>query len=448
MIQTAVSLKNISKKFRLFESPKDRLKEALHPFKKKYHKEFWALKDISFEVPKGETIGIIGRNGSGKSTLLQIICGVLQPTNGLVTVNGRISALLELGADFSPEFTGRENVLMKGIRNGLSKAEMNERLPEIEHFADIGEFINYPLKTYSSGMFVRLAFATAINIDPEILVVDEALAVGDAKFQHKCYLKIKELQEKGVTIILVTHDIEAVLKHCDEALLLNKGRPQRFGSPQDVTTDYREFIATGEIKEKNSSADDSDFKKSKEDRPVSIDSNRELDQFFDANDYSQTKLVNRKNYNAGEIRIGSRECEILDFLVCQGDVVDPVSIDANMKIDIFLKVFSTIDIEKPLFGFAIKTTDGIMICGSNTKFDQQKLDPIIKKHVVIFRFSVKFDLFPSDYFISLGIGALDEKDEYVFMDARQSMIHLRVNQLKKFDGLVMLDTKLEKIKLE
>ena len=249
MSQIAVSLKNISKKFRLFESPKDRLKEALHPFKKKYHKEFWALKDISFDVPKGKTLGIIGRNGSGKSALLQIICGVLQPTTGSVTVNGRISALLELGADFSPEFTGRENVLMKGIRTGLSKAEMIERLPEIEAFADIGEFINYPLKTYSSGMFVRLAFATAINIDPEVLIVDEALAVGDVKFQYKCYQKFIEFQKAGKTIIFVTHDIQAVLKHCDKAILLENGSAIDYGNPVTVTTYYVDLLFSGKISE-------------------------------------------------------------------------------------------------------------------------------------------------------------------------------------------------------
>lgn len=247
MNQTMVSLKNISKKFRLFESPTDRLKEALHPFKKKYHKEFWALKDISFDVRKGETIGIVGRNGSGKSTLLQILCGVLRPTTGSVTVNGRISALLELGADFSPEFSGRENVLMKGIRAGLSKAEMKDRLHEIEKFADIGDFINYPIKTYSSGMFVRLAFATAINIDPEVLIVDEALAVGDVKFQHKCYQKFIEFQKAGKTIIFVTHDIQAVLKHCNKAILLENGSAIDSGNPVTVTTYYVDLLFSGKI---------------------------------------------------------------------------------------------------------------------------------------------------------------------------------------------------------
>jgi lipopolysaccharide transport system ATP-binding protein len=179
MPEIAISLKNISKKYRLFNSPQDRFWEALHPFNKKYHKEFWALKDVSFDVLKGQTVGIIGRNGSGKSTILQILCSILRPTSGEVTVNGRVSALLELGSGFNPEFTGRQNVMMKGMIMGFSEAEMRNRFPEIEAFADIGEFIDQPMKIYSSGMSVRLAFATAINVDPDILVIDEALAVGD-----------------------------------------------------------------------------------------------------------------------------------------------------------------------------------------------------------------------------------------------------------------------------
>ena len=191
----AIRIENLSKKYRLFASPRARLKEALHPFGKKYHREFWALKDVSFEVPKGQTLGILGRNGSGKSTLLQIIASVLQPTEGRVEVNGRVSAMLELGAGFNPEFTGRANVMFIGTLMGFSEADMRERLPAIEAFADIGEFIDQPVKTYSTGMFARLAFAAAINVDPDILVVDEILAVGDARFQQKCFRKFQEFQE-------------------------------------------------------------------------------------------------------------------------------------------------------------------------------------------------------------------------------------------------------------
>lgn len=246
---SAVSVQNVSKKFRLFGSPKERFWEALHPFNKKYHREFWALKDISFEVAKGMTLGIIGRNGSGKSTLLQIICSVLRPTSGEVRVNGRISALLELGAGFNPQFTGRDNVILNGALMGFTRREMEERLPSIEKFADIGEFFDQPVKTYSSGMFVRLAFAGAINVDPDILIVDEALAVGDAKFQHKCYNKFLEFQKKGKTILFVSHSTDAIVRHCDYAVLLENGKVLESGEPKTVMNCYLDLLFTGKLHE-------------------------------------------------------------------------------------------------------------------------------------------------------------------------------------------------------
>src|SRR5437016_1893645 len=197
--EVAISVRDVTKKYRLFRSPQEILKEALHPFRKRYHREFWALNGVSFDVAPGQTVGILGRNGSGKSTLLQIIAGIIQATSGEVIVNGRISALLELGAGFNPEFTGRENAHFQAQLMDLSREEIDRRLPEIEAFADIGEFFDQPVKTYSSGMFVRVAFASAINVDPDILIVDEALAVGDAKFQNKCFLKFKEFQGAGKT---------------------------------------------------------------------------------------------------------------------------------------------------------------------------------------------------------------------------------------------------------
>ncbi len=247
MESVAVSVQNVSKKFRLFNSPKERLLEVLHPFNKKYHREFWALTDIIFEVAKGTTVGIIGRNGSGKSTLLQIICSVLRPTSGMVKTDGRISALLELGAGFNPEFTGRDNVLMNGALMGFSTEEMKQRLPVIEAFADIGEFIDQPVKIYSSGMFVRLAFAAAINVEPDILVVDEVLAVGDAKFQHKCFQKFLEFQREGKTIIFVTHNTDAIVRHCDYAILLENGQVMEIGEPKLITNYYIDLLFAGKI---------------------------------------------------------------------------------------------------------------------------------------------------------------------------------------------------------
>jgi lipopolysaccharide transport system ATP-binding protein len=219
----AITLQNISKVYKRYHHPTDRLKEILLPGKSKAE-EFWALRDINLTIPKGETVGIIGRNGSGKSTLLQIIAGTLQPTTGSFQVQGRISALLELGSGFNPEFTGRQNVFFNGRILGLSQAEIEDRFEDIAAFADIGDFIEQPVKTYSSGMFVRLAFAVAVHVGPEIFIVDEALAVGDIVFQHKCMRRIKSLMDSGVSTLFVSHDAGAVKSLCNDAVMLNEGR--------------------------------------------------------------------------------------------------------------------------------------------------------------------------------------------------------------------------------
>jgi lipopolysaccharide transport system ATP-binding protein len=239
---TLISIRGISKCYQKFEKPQDRLKQLLAGRRKQYYTEFWALRDINIEIKRGETVGIIGRNGSGKSTLLQIIAGTLAPTTGDVIVRGRVSALLELGSGFNPEYTGRENVFMNGAILGLSYKEMEERFDEIASFADIGEFIDQPVKTYSSGMFVRLAFAVAVNVQPQILLVDEALAVGDLLFQKRCHLKIKEMREQGVTILYVGHDMETIRTLCNKAYLLSNGQVIASGDPAKVVLEYRKRV--------------------------------------------------------------------------------------------------------------------------------------------------------------------------------------------------------------
>lgn len=242
MEDIAIKINHISKMYKLYNKPSDRFKEALGITKEKLYKEHYALNDISFEVKRGETVGIIGTNGSGKSTILKIITGVLNPTAGNIEVDGRISALLELGAGFNNEYTGLENVYLNGTMIGFTKEEIDERLQDILDFADIGDFINQPVKTYSSGMFVRLAFAVAINIDPEILIVDEALSVGDVFFQAKCYHKFEEFKKNGKTILFVSHDLSSINKYCDRVVLLNKGDKLAEGSPKDMVNMYKKLL--------------------------------------------------------------------------------------------------------------------------------------------------------------------------------------------------------------
>lgn len=239
--ETAISLKNISKVYKRYHRPVDRLKEALFP-KQSRAENFWALNDINLEIAKGETVGIIGRNGSGKSTLLQIIAGTLQPTAGEVDVQGRVSALLELGSGFNPEFTGRQNTFFNGRILGLSQEEIAAKFDDIAAFADIGDFIDQPVKTYSSGMFVRLAFAVAINAEPDILIVDEALSVGDEAFQRKCFARIYDVQERGATVLFVSHSSGLVVELCDRATMIDDGEIILEGIPNAVLANYRKFL--------------------------------------------------------------------------------------------------------------------------------------------------------------------------------------------------------------
>ena len=246
--ENAISVRDVTKVYRLYDKPIDRLKESMSISHKNYHRDFYALSGLSFQVKKGETVGIIGTNGSGKSTILKIITGVLTPTTGQVDVNGKISALLELGAGFNMDYTGIENIYMNGTMMGYTKKEMDAKLQDILDFAEIGDFVYQPVKTYSSGMFVRLAFALAINVDPEILIVDEALSVGDVFFQSKCYRRMEEIRKKGTTILMVTHDMGSIIKYCDRVVLLHKGEFIAEGPAGKVVDMYKKILA-GKLEE-------------------------------------------------------------------------------------------------------------------------------------------------------------------------------------------------------
>ncbi len=245
--QSAIVVKNLTKVYQLYDSPKDRLKEALNPFGKKYHHDFYALKDVSFEIKKGETVGIIGKNGAGKSTLLKIITGVLTPTSGEVHVNGKIASLLELGAGFNPEMTGMENIYLNGTIMGFTKEEMDKKVDAILEFADIGEFIDQPVKMYSSGMFARLAFSVAINVEPDVLIVDEALSVGDMAFQNKCFRYMDLFSQKNRVMLFVSHSLSAIRLLCDKVIWLSDGKIIEFGNTKFVTEKYEKFMNTGII---------------------------------------------------------------------------------------------------------------------------------------------------------------------------------------------------------
>ena len=296
MSEIAISVNNISKMYKLYENPMDRLKESLGLTRKKRYKEHYALNNVSFQVKKGETVGIIGTNGSGKSTILKIITGVLNPTQGEVVVDGRISALLELGAGFNGEYSGIENVYLNGQMIGFSKEEIDAKLQDILDFADIGEFIHQPVKTYSSGMFVRLAFAVAINIEPEILIVDEALSVGDVFFQAKCYRKFEEFKEMGKTILFVSHDLSSIGKYCDRVVLLNKGEKLAEGDAKEMVNLYRRVL----VNQYDEPGENNDTKETQE-KGTAVQ--------------EEKSMKEQLNLNPKVLEYGSKLAEIQDFAI-------------------------------------------------------------------------------------------------------------------------------------
>jgi len=343
----ALRVDNVSKQYRIYEHPGDRLKESLTRGHWKWHREFWALRNVSFAIEAGTTTGIIGPNGSGKSTLLQIITGTLEPTHGSVWYDGRIAALLELGAGFNPEFTGIENVFMNASLMGFSRKETEDLLPNIERFAEIGDFIYQPVKSYSSGMYVRLAFATAISTDPQILIIDEALSVGDALFQHRCLRRIKQMQESGTTILFVSHDPSAVKALCSRTILLNNGLVDSDGKPSEVLNRYQGLIME---REEAYDAVTSDTVPSASD------------------DGELAKVLGEANTSLRyTYRHGDRSAEILnaELLNDKRKIADLV--ESGERLIARLRVRFNESIEEPVFGFLIRNRHGIHAYGANTE---------------------------------------------------------------------------------
>ena len=351
----SIRVKDVTKVYQLYDKPIDRLKEAMSITKKCYHTDFFALDTVSFDVEKGQTVGIIGTNGSGKSTILKIITGVLTPTQGTVEVNGKISALLELGAGFNMDYTGIENVYMNGTMMGFSREEMDAKLPEILDFADIGDFVNQPVKTYSSGMFVRLAFALAINVDPEILIVDEALSVGDVFFQAKCYRKIDEIRNKGTTVLMVTHDMGSVIKYCDKVVLLNKGHYVEQGSAADMVDLYKKILAN---------QFDVDDDENAEDNENEIADSKE-------NEVEKEDIVWKEKLGLNESinEYGDKRVEIVDFGIFDhnGNISNIVT--KNEEFSIKMKIRFNEPQKNTIFAYTIKDKKGNEITGTNTALE-------------------------------------------------------------------------------
>lgn len=391
-MDTVIEIKNITKIYNLYNKPSDRLKEALFSCKSR-HTEFAALNDVSFDVCKGEILGIIGKNGSGKSTILKIITNVLTPTSGECIVKGKIAALLELGAGFNMEYTGIENIYLNGQMIGFSKEEMDKKLQDIIDFADIGEHIFQPVKTYSSGMFARLAFSVAISVDPDILIVDEALSVGDVFFQNKCYRRFEEFRDKGKTILFVTHDMGSVIRYCNRCVLLNAGEKVGEGKPQEMVDLYKRIMVGqwNENEEKNSTIENS----------------------IDSTNINVNRLWKEQISTNPDMEVyGDGRAEIIDF----GIFSDSGNIGNNVyKGDYYtvkMKVRINDDNLNPIFAFKLRDVKGTELTGTNTMLEDIDTSHCKNGDIVTISFRQKQYLQPGQYLVSLGCTAF-EGDQFV-----------------------------------
>lgn len=423
----AITVNNVTKIYKLYEKPIDRLKEAMSPTHKNYHRDFYALNGISFDVKKGQTVGIIGTNGSGKSTILKIITGVLTPTAGNLEVNGVISALLELGAGFNMDYTGIENIYMNGTMMGFSRKEMDDKLKDILDFADIGDFVYQPVKTYSSGMFVRLAFALAINVEPEILIVDEALSVGDVFFQAKCYRRMEEIRQNGTTILMVTHDMGAIIKYCDQVVVLNKGNFIAQGEPGKMVDLYKKILAN-----------------QMDDLSLELEEIRS----GELNDFSGEHVKSRKEAKAAQegfmkdkltvnpnrTEYGDKKAEIVDFglLDERGNVSNLL-----LKGEYFTikeRIHFHGDIEAPIFTYTIKDKRGADLTGTNTMYEASDVEPVKNGDEYEVEFKQKMTLQGGEYLLSMSCTGF-ENGEHVVYHRLYDIVNITVISNKNTVGI-------------
>ena len=441
--QLAISAEQITKVYKLYDKPSDRLKEALGLKRGKLHKEHYALKGVDLSIYKGETVGIIGTNGSGKSTILKIITGVLNPTSGNLKVNGRISALLELGAGFNMEYNGIENIYLNGTMMGFSEKEIDAKLQNILEFADIGDFVYQPCKTYSSGMFVRLAFAVAINIEPEILIVDEALSVGDVFFQAKCYHKFEEFKQMGKTILFVSHDLSSIAKYCDRVVLLNKGTKLGEGKPKEMIDAYKQvLVGQYEIpEEEDSLLQDEELNdlaaKSADGKAVKASKESA----------GGTKVGREKKLSAEVLGInekaleyGTKDGEITQVYVTDKKDTKTSAIIKGEEFTLHMKVKFNHDIPAPIFAFTLKDKHGTEITGTNSMVEKAFLDSVKAGDEKEITFTQKLDLQGGEYLISLGVTGY-EGDKFQVYHRLYDVLNLTVVSDKNTVGYYDMNSK-------
>ncbi len=476
-----IDVKDVTKIYRLYDQPIDRLKEAISVTHKNYHRDFYALNHINFQVGKGESVGIIGTNGSGKSTILKIITGVLTPTSGCVNINGIVCALLELGAGFNPDYTGIENVYMNGTMMGFTREQMDAKLQEILDFADIGDFVNQPVKSYSSGMFVRLAFAMYVAMDPEILIVDEALSVGDVFFQAKCYHRMDELRRNGTTILMVTHDLGSVMKYCDRVILINKGEKISEGQPGDMVDLYKKILAgrfteedkldlkrREEVKAASDFIDGQNFgvdtvgtaamdemadsaASRTEDKTKDVSAVIEKSETSENSEKQHYTEAGKNSYEAGKLmqdelslnphvqHYGDGRASIWDLgILDERGKVTNVIVKGEM-FSIKEKIRFNADIEAPIFTFTIKDKRGADLTGTNTMIEGSDIKPVKAGDEYVATFTQRMTLQGGEYLLSMSCTGF-EQGEHVVYDRKYDVASLTVLSNKNTVGVYDMES--------
>lgn len=438
MSEYAIQVKDVSKMYKLYDRNRDRLLDAFGLSKTPRYHEHYALHNLNFSVKKGETVGIIGTNGAGKSTILKIITGVLNPTDGQVEINGRISALLELGAGFNMEYTGIENIYLNGTMIGFSREEIDKKLDDILKFADIGDFVYQPVKTYSSGMFVRLAFAVAINIEPEILIVDEALSVGDVFFQAKCYKKFEDFKKMGKTILFVSHDLGSIAKYCDRVVLLNKGTKIAEGNPKQMIGMYKKLL----VNQLN-------LDETTQEMVMEEESEHSLDNepMFTLGKDKETLWRNKYEINPNVDEYGNGKAHIIDFAVRDEDGEITNSINKGTKFSIISEVKFEQEIQNPIFTYTFKNIQGTAITGTNTMYEKKDLDMVYAGDVYTCTFTQDMNLQGGEYLLSLSCTGYRD-GEFVVYHRLYDVINITVVSEKNTVGFYDMNSKVTIRKVE
>ena len=415
-----------SKRYEIYERPQDRLKQSIIPRLRSllpaslrssspYYKEFWALRDVSFQLARGEALGILGRNGAGKSTLLQVIAGTLAPTSGTVQVRGKVAALLELGSGFSPDFTGEENVRLNAALLGLDENAINQKFDAIVAFADIGDFIDQPVKTYSSGMMLRLAFAVQTAVEPDLLIVDEALSVGDARFQKKCFTRLEQLRQRGTTILFVTHDTGTIVQFCSSAIILDGGAVYAKGSPQVMARQYHRLLFDGEPASCSRNPGDCSQRRCFQ-GALDTSAPNAVDQSV-----KQAKADGGHLQSASlrEVRYGSRDAEIFEIGIRDETGCETRVIDLHHVCEFYFKVRFHRTIENPVaYGFMISNTRGVEIFATKAAMHGKAISPSPAGSVYICRLRAVMPIVPGTYLLSVSIAHDDQRSSSDFLDCR------------------------------